>query len=151
MANVNYRALAMENLGFTIADLRNPVSRDAILAEANKLQGEATANARSSTFLRQADIAKVLETFPGFSEDPTCYGPTVSAIAETLNAEREETEKVSRNRIVQHLAKMRSEGVIDSAPMVESTGKRGRPEVFYFLANEDRFESILKGEYTAKG
>jgi len=151
MANVNYRKLAMDNLGFTIADLRDPVSRDAIIIEANKLQEEDSANARSSTFLRQSDIAKVLEVFPGFSQDPTMYGPTVSLITETLNAAREENDKVSRNRVAQHLAKMRAEGIIDSAPKLESNGKRGRPEVFYFLTDEPVFAKVISGEYTAKG
>ena len=151
MANVNYRALAMENLGMTIADLRNPISRDAILVEANKLQDEAAQNARSSSFLRQSEIAGALETFPGFSEDPTCYGPTVAEITDYLNRDREENEKVSRNRVVQHLAKMRSEEIINSAPKLESNGKRGRPEVFYFLQDEDLFAKILSGEYIAKG
>ena len=148
MANVNYRALAMENLGMGLADLRNPDSRDAIIAEANKLQEEN--RSERSTFLRQSEIAKALATFPGFSESPEVYGPTVAEITDHLNLEREENDKVSRNRVVQHLAKMRNEDIIDSAPKLTS-GKRGRPEVFFFLVDEPVFANVISGEYTAKG
>ena len=68
-----------------------------------------------------------------------------------MNAERGEDEQVARGRVVQHVAKLRAEGIIDSASVVESTGKRGRPEVFYFLVNEETFSKVLSGEYVAKG
>ena len=147
----NYRKLAMENLNLTIADLRNSGVRDAILIEVIRLQDLDKSNSRSSTFLRQSDIASVLETFPGFSNDPEQYGPTVAEITDFMNADRDENDKVSRNRVAQHLSKLRSEEIIQSAPKMESAGRRGRPEVFYFLVNEEMFKKILDGEYIAKG
>ena len=150
MANLNIRALAMEVLGYTLADLRDPTKRAEIEAKAAELR-EAAKSHGSSSALRQADIAAVLTTFAGFAQDPQQYGPTVAQIADTINADRDESDRVTRNRVAQHLAKMRSEEIIQSAPVMESTGKRGRPEVFYFLVDEEVFNKILNGEYIAKG
>jgi len=147
MANVNFNKMAMQNLGYGIADLRNPERRAEIKAEAERLRAAAKTSG-SGTQLRQADIAKALDTFPGF-RDATMYGPTVAALAAHLTEYSE--SPVSPNRVVQHLAKMRSEGIIDSAPMMETSGKRGRPPVFFFLTDAERFEAVLSGEYTAKG
>jgi len=143
----NFNKIAMSNLGFTIADLRDHRKRAEIKAEAERLRAAAQSSG-SGNQIRQAEIAALLDTFEGF-RDAAMYGPTVADLAARLSAVAE--DDISPNRVVQHLAKMRSEGIIDSAPMIESTGKRGRPPVFYFLTDEDRFESILKGEYTAKG
>ena len=151
MAKINYRKQAMINLDLTIADLRNPGVRDTILIEAIRLLDLDRSSSRASASLRQSDIAKVLETFTGFAQDPEQYGPTVAQITDTVNADRDENDRVTRNRVAQHLAKMRSEEIIESAPKMEGTGKRGRPEVFYFLVNEEMFNKILNGEYIAKG
>ena len=151
MAKFNYRKQAMINLDLTIADLRNPGVRDTILIEAIRLQDLDRASSQSSTVLRQSEIAKVLATFPGFAQDPESYGPSVAQITDTLNADRDENDPVSRNRVAQHLSKMRSEEIIQSAPKMESMGRRGRPEVFYFIVNEEIFKKILDGEYIAKG
>ena len=137
----------MENLNYTIADLRDAAKRAEIKAEAERMR-EASKSSERGSQLRQADIAAALDTFEGF-RDSSMYGPTVADLAAHLTEDA--SEPVTPNRVVQHLAKMRSEGIIDSAPMMESTGKRGRPPVFYFLTDEDRFEAVRNGEYTAKG
>ena len=143
----NYNKQAMLNLDLTIADLRDPASRAKIKAEAERLRA-ADKSERSGTQMRQRDVAMALDRFQGF-RDATLYGPTVAELAASL------TEvfgsDIAPNRVTQHLAKMRAEGVIDSAPMLESTGKRGRPPVFYFLTDEETFAKVLSGEHTAKG
>ena len=143
----NFNKLAMSNLNYTIADLRDANKRAEIKAEAERLRAEAQSSERGDQ-IRQATVAAALDTFEGF-RDASMYGPTVADLAAHLT--EGSSEPVTPNRVVQHLAKMRSEGIIDSAPMLESTGKRGRPPVFYFLVDEDRFEAVLNGEYTAKG
>ena len=140
----------MEALGYTLADLGDPTKRAEIEAKAAELR-EAAKSHGSSSALRQADIAAVLTTFPRFAQDPQQYGPTVAQIADTINADRDENDRVTRNRVAQHLAKLRSEEIIQSAPKMESAGRRGRPEVFYFLQDEDLFAKVLSGEYIAKG
>ena len=144
MANFNEQAL--KNLNFTIADLRDPSSREKIKAEVERLRSESSSGG-GGTQMRQRDVALALDAFAGF-RDAALYGPTVTELAANLT---EAFGGISPNRIVQHLAKMRAEGVIDSAPMMESTGKRGRPRVFYFLVDEDTLHRIQRGEYTAKG
>ena len=143
----NWNKIAMDNLNMTIADLRDADKRAKIKAEAERLRAAAQSSERGDQ-LRQADIATVLDVFEGF-RNPEIYGPTVAELAAYLTEDPD--SPVTPNRVVQHLAKMRSEGIIDSAPMLESTGKRGRPPVFYFLVDEDQFEAVRNGEYTAKG
>jgi hypothetical protein len=145
----NYKQLAMIALGLTIAELRDPIARERIAAKAYALAKEDVSP--SGRQLRQRDIARALASFPGFADDPEQYGPGVAALVAAVNAERGEDEQVARGRVVQHVAKLRAEGIIDSASVVESTGKRGRPEVFYFLVNEETFSKVLSGEYVAKG
>ena len=151
MAKINYRKQAMINLDLTIADLRDPRVRDAILIEAIRLEDQDRTSSSKSSMLTQAKIAQIMNIFPGFSKNPDQYGPTVAEITDAVNAQRDENDQVSRNRVAQHLAKMRTEEIIGSAPKMETSGKRGRPEVFYFLLNEEMFNKIQNGDYTAKG
>ena len=143
----NYNKQALKNLNFTIADLRDPASRAKIKAEAERLRA-ADKSEGSGTQMRQRDVAMALDRFQGFRDD-SLYGPTVAELRETLSDAM--GENVAPSRVMQHLAKMRAEGVIDSAPMLESTGKRGRPPVFFFLTDEETFAKVLSGEHTAKG
>jgi DNA-binding transcriptional ArsR family regulator len=143
----NWNKIAMDNLNMTIADLRDERKRAEIKAEAERLRAEAQ-RSEGGDQIRQAAVAAALDSFDGF-RDSSMYGPTVAELAAHLTEDPD--SPVTPNRVVQHLAKMRSEGIIDSAPMMESTGKRGRPPVFYFILDEDRFEAVLNGEYTAKG
>lgn len=143
----NYNEQALKNLNFTIADLRDPSSRALLKAEVERLRSESSSGGGGNQ-IRQRHVALALDAFPGFRDDKV-YGPTVAQIAEALSDGV--GEPIAQGRVVQHLVKMRAEGVIDSAPMLESTGKRGRPPVFYFIQDEDTLHRIQRGEYTAKG
>jgi hypothetical protein len=151
MAKKNYRREAMANLNYGIGDLRDPAKREEIAREEAKIARAEKEASSSSSFLRQSDIARCMQTVPGFETEPDQYGPTVAEITDILNGDREENDKLSRNRVAQHLAKLRSEEIIGSAPKLGEGGKRGRPEVFYFLQNAGMFEKVLSGDYTAKG
>ena len=143
----NYNEQALKNLNFTIADLRDKASRALIKAEVERLRAESSSGG-GGTQLRQRDVALALDALQGFRDD-SLYGPTVAELVANLT-EAFGTD-LAPNRIVQHLVKMRAEGVIDSAPVLEGTGKRGRPPVFYFIQDEHTLSLIQRGEYTAKG
>ena len=147
MANVNYRTLALSDLGFTIADLRDPNSRAMVTARAAELKAAAT-RTQTGDRVTQQKVAEVLNIFPGFVSDPSVYGPTTSEIADTLRAMDVDCKN---NAIAQHLHKMRGSGVIDSARKLETSGGRGAPPVFWFCVDEDSFNRILSGSLTVSG
>ena len=146
MATDNFRTLALSDLGFTIADLRNPDSRAMVLARAEELKAEAKAS--NSNRLTQRKIAMRLDTFPGFSRNPEVYGPTTAEIA---NSFREDELDVKNNTIANHLYKMMNSGVIDNCPKLETNGMKGAPPVFWFCVDEKRFNQILNGELVVTG
>ena len=111
MANVNFRTLALSDLGFTIADLRDPNSRAMVTARAAELKAEAT-RTQTGDRVTQAKVCEMLAIFPGFVRDPSVYGPTTSEVADTLRAAEIDCKN---NAVAQHLHKMRGSGVIDSA------------------------------------
>jgi hypothetical protein len=147
MATQNFRQIALSNLNLTLADLRNPESREQILAEAERLKSEATRK-QSGDRVTQQKVAEVLNMFPGFVSDPSVYGPTTGEIADTLRAMDVDCKN---NAIAQHLHKMRGSGIIDSARKLETNGRRGAPPVFWFCVDEDSFNRILSGELTVNG
>ena len=147
MANNNFRTLALSDLGFTIADLRDPNSRAMVAARAAELKAEATRTQTGDRVTQQRG-AEVLNMFPGFVSDPSVYGPTTGEISDTLRAMDVDCKN---NAIAQHLHKMRGSGVIDSARKLETNGKRGAPPVFWFCVCEDTFARILSGEMTVNG
>lgn len=147
MANNNFRTLALSDLGFTIADLRDPNSRAMVAARAAELKAEAT-RTQTGDRVTQQRVAEVLNMFPGFVSDPSVYGPTTGEISDTLRAMDVDCKN---NAIAQHLHKMRGSGVIDSARKLETNGKRGAPPVFWFCVCEDTFARILSGEMTVNG
>ena len=147
MANNNFRTLALSDLGFTIADLRDPNSRAMVAARAAELKAEAT-RTQTGDRVTQQKVAEVLNMFPGFVSDPSVYGPTTGEISDTLRAMDVDCKN---NAIAQHLHKMRGSGVIDSARKLETNGKRGAPPVFWFCVCEDTFARILSGEMTVNG
>jgi len=147
MATQNFRTLALNNLNMTIADLRNPESREKILAEAERLKAEAT-RTQTGDRVTQQKVAEVLNMFPGFVSDPSVYGPTTGEVADALRAMDVDCKN---NAIAQHLHKMRGSGVIDSARKLETNGRRGAPPVFWFCVDEDTFARVLSGELTVNG
>ena len=78
----NWNKIAMENLNYTIADLRDAAKRAEIKAEAERMR-EASKSSERGSQLRQADIAAALDTFEGF-RDSSMYGPTVADLAAHL-------------------------------------------------------------------
>ena len=138
MANVNFRTLALSDLGFTIADLRNPDSRAMVLARAEEMKAEAKAS--NSNRLTQRKVCEILNIFPGFASDPSMYGPTVAEVADTIRAMEID---IKNNAVAQHLDKLRRSGIIDNAPKLETNGMKGAPPMFWFCIDEDRFFKIL--------
>ena len=128
----NYMKQALSSLNLTIADLRDPDRVDEIRAEAKRLESEAKTERRSGPIVRREDVTRVLETFPGFRDDPSVYGPGVAEITEALS---EDFPGVKRNAVYQHLSKLIDAGEIGSARKLETNGKRGAPPVFYFAVD----------------
>ena len=147
MATVNYRKLALSDLGFTIEDLRDPNSRAMVNARAAELKAEAT-RTQSGDRITQQKVCEILKIFPGFLKDPSMYGPTTSEVADTFRAMEIDCKN---NAVAQHLSKMRGSGVIDSARKLETNGGRGAPPVFWFCVDEDRFNKILNGSLVVNG
>ena len=75
----NYKQMAMEQLSFTVADLRNPEKVALIKQTAASLK-EADRVKRTGDRLTQRQVALALNTFPGFAEDPDQIGPTIQEI-----------------------------------------------------------------------
>ena len=148
MANLNFKTLAMTQLGMTLADVRNPASREQIASLAEELQSEATRSRETDT-VRQSTIAGILGEFDGFARDPQQYGPTCADVHGVL---LERGAKIKRNAVAQHLAKLRTSEYIDSARKMETTaGKRGAPEVFFFLLAETKtWDRVVSGKLVAK-
>ena len=130
----NYMKQALSSLNLTIADLRDPDRVDEIRAEAKRLESEAKTERRSGPIVRREDVFAALETFPGFRDDPSVYGPGVAEITDALS---ESFPGVKRNAVYQHLSKLIDAGEIGSARKIETNGKRGAPPVFYFALSQD--------------
>ena len=130
----NYMKQALSSLNLTIADLRDPDRVDEIRAEAKRLESEAKTERRSGPIVRREDVMSALETFPGFRDDPSVYGPGVAEITDALG---ESFPGVKRNAVYQHLSKLIDAGEIGSARKLETNGKRGAPPVFYFALSQD--------------
>lgn len=147
MATQNFRQIALSQLGYTVADLRNPDRRAEIVATAKELEAAAR-NTRDGDTVRQNQVAALLNTFPGFAEDDSVYGPTVAEIHAALV---ESGLNIKRPAVSMHLSKLRKAGYIDSARKLEGTGKRGAPPVFYFLATDsDTWAQVCNGSLVAK-
>jgi len=148
MANQNFKAIAMAQLGYTLRDVRIESRREEIEGLAASLAAEARRTRETDT-VRQSTVANVLMGFVGFSTDPDQYGPTC---ADVHNVLLEGGANIKRNAVAQHLAKLKAGGFIDSARKMEcEPGKRGAPPVFFFLtSSEDAFASVLSGETVAK-
>ena len=130
----NYMQAALSSLNMTIADLRDPQRADLLRAEAKRLEAEAKTERRSGPIVRREDVFAALETFPGFRDDPSVYGPGVAEITDALS---ESFPGVKRNAVYQHLSKLIDAGEIGSARKLETNGKRGAPPVFYFALSQD--------------
>jgi len=141
MAKTNYNTLALASLGYTIADLRNPNTREEIQTEAARLEA-ANRRTRETDTISQARIMNVLFGFDGFNADPTLYGPTVTEVHARLV---EEGANVKRNAVAQHLSKLRAGGVIDSARMLEAGPQGGAPAVFFFCVDETSANNVADG------
>ena len=148
MANQNFKAIAMAQLGYTLRDVRIESRREEIYDLTASLAAEARRTRETDT-VRQSTVANVLMGFEGFATNPDQYGPTC---ADVHNVLLEGGAKVKRNAVAQHLAKLKNRGFIDSARKMEmEPGKRGAPPVFFFLASsEAEFASVLSGETVAK-
>ena len=148
MANQNFKAIAMAQLGYTLRDVRIEPRREEIYDLTASLAAEARRTRETDT-VRQSTVANVLMGFVGFSTDPDQYGPTC---ADVHNVLLEGGANIKRNAVAQHLAKLKAGGFIDSARKMEcEPGKRGAPPVFFFLtSSEDAFASVLSGETVAK-
>ena len=148
MANQNFKAIAMAQLGYTLRDIRIDARREEISDLAESLAAEARRTRETDT-VRQSTVAGVLMGFAGFADEPDQYGPTCEDVHNVLI---ERGANVKRNAVAQHLAKLRSAGFIDSARKLEcDPGKRGAPPVFFFLtASEADWAAVLSGEVVAK-
>ena len=146
MATQNFRQIALSQLGYTLADLRDANRRAEIIATAKELEAAAT-NTRTGDTVRQWQVAQMLNNFAGFADNPDEYGPTVAEIHSALV---ESGLDIKRPAVGMHLSKLRNAGYIDSARKLEGTGKRGAPPVFYFLAtDEDTWAQVCNGVITA--
>ena len=147
MANVNFKQIAMTQLGFSLADVRNLSRREQITELAAELKAEATRTRETDT-VRQSTVAGILGEFEGFANDPQLYGPTCAEVHEVL---LERGANIKRNAVAQHLAKLRTAGYVDSARKMETdAGKRGAPPVFFFLVAEASVWSMIEdGELVA--
>jgi len=146
MATQNFRQIALSQLGYTLADLRDANRRAEIIATAKELEAAAT-NTRTGDTVRQWQVANVLEDWVGFSKDPSQYGPTV---AEVHNALVSDGLNIKRPAVMMHLNKLRKAGYIDSARKLEGTGTRGAPPVFFFLTTDAKtWAKVCNGVITA--
>jgi hypothetical protein len=130
----NYMQAALSSLNMTIADLRDPARAEQIRTEAARLKSAAKSERSSGPIVRRDDVFAALETFPGFRDDPSVYGPGVAEITDALS---ENFPGVKRNAVYQHLAKLIDAGEIGSARKLETNGKRGAPPVFFFALSQD--------------
>ena len=147
MASTNFRTLALSQLGYTVADLRNPDRRAEIVELAKELEAAARTT-RDGDTVRQWQVAHMLNNFAGFASDPEEYGPTVAELHAELVADG---LNIKRPAVAMHLSKLRKAGYIDSARKLETNGKRGAPPVFYFLATDpDTWAKVCNGVLTAK-
>ena len=147
MAN-SIRSQALTNLNLTIADLRNPESREAIQAEVKRIKEEKKVNARSNT-LRQHEVAQALNRFAGFMQDPDQIGPTLKELHADIQSSVEGAENVKLSAVRAHVNNMRAAGVIASAEVLESEGQ-GRYPHFFFVQDEARFLDIASGELVVR-
>ena len=146
MATVNYRTLALNELGMTIADLRIPERHKQIIERAKALEA-ASRKTRDGDTVRQHTVATVLNRWEGFASDPSQYGPTVAEVHAALV---EDGLDIQRHSVAMHLRKLRKAGYIDHARKLESTGKRGAPPVFFFLITDaDTWGKVCAGQLVA--
>ena len=146
MATANFRTLALNELGMTIADLRNPERREQIIERAKELEA-ASRKTREGDTVRQHTVATFLNRWEGFASDPSQYGPTVAEVHAALV---DSGLNIKRPAVAMHLAKLRKAGYIDSARKLEGTGSRGAPPVFYFLTTDAKtWDRVCKGELVA--
>jgi len=147
MASTNFRTLALSQLGFTVADLRNPERREQIVELAKELEAAARTT-RDGDTVRQWQVAQMLGNFAGFADNPDEYGPTVAELHAELVADG---LNIKRPAVAMHLSKLRKAGYIDSARKLEGTGKRGAPPVFYFLTTDPAtWTLVCNGALVAK-
>ena len=132
MATANFRTLALNELGFGIADLRNPERRQMVIDLSKELEAKSSKTREGDT-VRQHTVAAILNRWEGFSTDPSQYGPTVAEVHAALV---ESGLNIKRPAVAMHLSKLRKAGYIDSARKLEGTGTRGAPPVFYFLTTD---------------
>jgi len=146
MATANFRTLALNELGMTIADLRIPERRDMIVERAKALEA-ASRKTREGDTVRQHTVAAILNRWEGFASDPSQYGPTVAEVHAALV---ETGLKIKRPAVAMHLAKLRKAGYVDSARKLEGTGTRGAPPVFYFLTTDvETWGQVCNGQLVA--
>ena len=146
MAAANFRTLALNELGFGIADLRNPERREMVIALAKELEAQSRKTREGDT-VRQHTVATVLNRWEGFASDPSQYGPTVAEVHAALV---EDGLNIKRPAVAMHLAKLRKAGYIDSARKLEGTGTRGAPPVFYFLTTDgETWIQVCTGQLVA--
>ena len=146
MATANFRTLALNELGMTIADLRNPERRKQIIERAKELEA-ANRKTREGDTVRQHTVAAILNRWEGFSTDPSQYGPTVAEVHQHLV---ECGLNIKRPAVAMHLSKLRKAGYIDSARKLEGTGTRGAPPVFYFLTTDgETWIQVCTGQLVA--
>ena len=152
MATRNWKAAAMEQLGYGLDALRDPVKSAEITALAESLKAEASSGSGSGgRRVTQAEVANALLTFAGFEADPTVYGPEVREVHAYI-VEQDDGREVKQTSVSQHLNKLRHAGLIANASKV-STGKRGQPPKFFYAApdrDEDLWQDVLDGSKTVK-
>ena len=127
----NFREQAFAALSFTPRDLRDPAKVKALADKAAEIKAAATRK-RTTDTLRQATVVATLEQFPHFRDDSD-YGPTVKEVHGRLV---EMGYNVKQPAVNMHLMKLRSNGLIDSAPKLKLGGGQGRPENFWFITDE---------------
>ena len=146
MATANFRTLALNELGMTIADLRNPERRQQIIDRAKELEA-ASRKTREGDTVRQHTVATFLNRWEGFALDPSQYGPTVAEVHAALV---DSGLQIKRPAVSMHLAKLRKAGYIDSARKLEGNGKRGAPPVFFFLTTDSNtWDKVCNGQLVA--
>ena len=146
MATANFRTLALTQLGFGIADLRNAERREMVIALAKDLEAQSR-KTREGDVVRQHTVAAILNRWEGFSTDPSQYGPTVAEVHQHLV---EAGLNIKRPAVALHLSKLRKAGYIDSARKLEGTGSRGAPPVFYFLTTDaETWGKVCAGQLVA--
>jgi len=150
----NFREQAFAALNFTPRDLRDPAKVKALASKAAELKAAATRK-RTTDTLRQATVVAALEGFTHFRDDSD-YGPTVKEVHARLV---EQGYNCKQPAVNMHLAKLRSNGLIDAAPKLKLGGGQGRPENFWFITDEAAtegsetaalFASVATGAVTVK-